>query len=174
MLIQKVKPIGVDFVIANIQTKIYDYLVNRKGFTKYESYERAYLNEDKAEIYIGKNEYKDCLFNDKFNVTSFFLADEKREFDYEKTRGFNHEISIVFQCNLSKLYPTILHRADEEFNKDCFNALYSAYGGLVINEVVTGLKNVYEGLGTDLLTNSDISNFHILKINFNINYKFCK
>ena len=178
MLIQKSNPVGIDYVISQLQKKVYDFLTVKKGFTKYDSYERAYVNpkgtSEIPEVYVGKNEYKEVLFNDKFNITSFFVVDDKRNYDKENARGFIQNVSLIFQCNLKALYPSITHRADEEFNKDAFNALKYAYSGIDINEMITGIDNVYSDFDKTRLEYVDMSSFHIVKLNFDLTYKYCK
>lgn len=176
MLVEKVNPVGIDLAISKIQKSIYDNLI-LIGWTNYEAYGRAILNpknKDRIpEIAVGRKEYKEVLFSDKFNATSFFLVDDKREFDAIKSADLFVDASIIFQLKLNKLYPTIPHRADEEANKDCFNSV----GKFVkkIEGLTTGLPAVYNSfnVSSERLKLTDMSDFHVLKIDFKIKHSFC-
>lgn len=175
MLITKVDPVGIDLTISKIQKSIYDNLV-LLGWTNYEAYGRAVLNpknKDRIpEVAVGRKEYKEVLFSDKFNATSFFLVEDKRKFDALKSPDLFVDASIIFQLKLNKLYPTIPHRADEEANKDCFESCLKY--AKKVEGMQTGM-GVYSSfsVSSERLKLSDMSDFHILKIDFKIKHSFC-
>lgn len=180
MLVRKSKAIGLDAEIDTIQVSVYNYLTNKKGYTNYESYPRAYINEHKGnsipEYSTDKKDYIELLFNDKFSITSYFIIQDNRQ--YINGQYFEVEGSIIFQANIKELYPSVSHRADEEMNKDCFNAVKKALGGLKITNMITGLDNVYSDFTfsddtRQRLSIIDLSQNHILKINFTLKYKYC-
>jgi len=176
MLVRKSNCVGIDFEIDKIQSKVYKYLTEKALFTNYQSYPRAYINEHKGlklpEFSIDKKDYKELLFNDKFYCTSFFVVDDSR--NYQAGQHFEVECSLIFQANIKKLYTSVSHRADEEFNKDCFNALKNAYSGIEINNMITGIDNVYSDFDIEeRLKIVDLSQNHVLKLSFNLKYKYC-
>jgi hypothetical protein len=180
MLVRKQNAIGLDYEIDLIQKSIYNYLTTKKGYTNYESYPRAYINEHKGssipEYSTDKKDYIELLFNDKFSITSYFVIQDNRE--YINGQHFEVEGSIIFQANIKELYTSVSHRADEEMNKDCFNAVKKALRGLEITNMVTGKDNVYSDFSFDdntrqRLNTIDLSQNHVLKINFTLKYKYC-
>jgi len=94
-LIQKSNPINEDVVIAAIQTQLYNDLL-LKGITNYESYERVYLINGVPELYIGNGNYKEVYFDDRFNLTSFFLLGETKTID--ELGYYSTTLSIIFKA----------------------------------------------------------------------------
>jgi hypothetical protein len=145
------------------------------GWRDYSSYPRAYRNRKDQdtipEVYTEKGEYKDVLFDDKQAATSFFLSDDKRTYDYGKSL-FMQGISIIFQANLKKLFPAIIHRADEEMIDNVFKAIKRRGADINLVEVITGINNVYESLkiSSDKKYFDDMSFFCIARFNFKIPY----
>lgn len=182
MLVQRSNPIGIDYVICQIQSKIYSYLTEKKGWTSYNSYDRAYINyNDKQiipEIYVGNGEYIDALMNDKIKAMTYFIVEDNRSYSNDKN-GFNANISLIFQGNIKSLYPSITHRADEELHKELFNSLKYAYNSAVIESLKTGVDNVYSSFNFDesfkeKIKNHNIGKYHVCRLDFNINFKYCK
>jgi len=146
----------------------------------YESYPRAYKNplgEDTIpEVYVGGNEYEEVLFNDKFNVTSFFLVDDNvtNNNGPGEEATYTQGISVIFQANLAALYPSITHRADAELHDDIFKAFNSFTTD--VQGVSTGLDNVYSDVTVlENIEFTDMSDFHVVKFNVNIDYLYnCK
>jgi hypothetical protein len=175
-IVGKINPVGIDFEINNFQRLIYDYLTNKALFTKYECYHRAYVNEKDngtiPEVYIGKNEYKECLMDDKFNVTSFFLISNTTNV----SKGMaTSDLSLIFQADIRKLYPNILHRADAEFQRDVIRSIEHAALFERLKGIETGVRNVYSELDMPetylkKVKLDDMSNYHIVKFKFNISY----
>ncbi len=174
-LIVKNNPQGIDAVINQLQTDLYNQLTNKFGWSNYESYHRAYRNAkggDKLpEVYIGADDYKEVLFDDKFTVTSFFLADDKRSQD-SKNGVFTQGVSIIFQANLSELFPNVAHRADEELIQEVIKAAKSRGWESRMDEVITGVDNVYASLkiASDKKYLDDMSNFFMVRFNFKMLY----
>jgi len=181
MLIQKVSPVGVDKVIDKLQVAIYDYLTGVAGFTQYESYPRCYKNYKDGmiipEMYTGTNEYKEVLFDDRYNLTSFFIVDD--DSDREGVNVVSQNVSIIFQGLLDKLFPSVSHRADEELKAVIYNALSEYYFEDYLLSIQMGIDNVYGDLrilGTlkDRVILDDMSNFNVLRFNFKLNFNIDK
>lgn len=182
MIVQKTDPVGVDAEIDRYQSKMYSYLTEKVGWGIYTSYPRAYKNTKSGgtipEVYTGKKNYKEVLLNNKINVNSFFLVEDSRDYDNENGR-FEQGISIIFQSNLKKLYPAILHRADEEMHKDIFNAIKHTFKSFTLDEFITGVENVYSDLdipseNIERVKLDDMSYYHVVKIDLTIPYQYCK
>lgn len=181
---RKVDPVGIDTAIDSIQLNVFNYLTNIAGWTEYESYPRAYKNKKGKDIIpeisiTDQEEYLEVLYDDKFNVTSFFLTDDKTPAESEEV--FTQGLSLIFQGDLEKLFPTLSHRADEEMHDDILKSLSGVEIDAQLKQVVRGTKNVYEDLnitgvlrdGVDL---DDMSNFHVIRIDleFKYYYRNCK
>jgi hypothetical protein len=171
MIVAKVAPKGVDYVIDKIQNGLNKNL----NWTNYTCNHRAYKNEKDgaiiAELYTRNGNYTDCLFDDKLDASSFFLVDDSKKI---KDGVISQRISIIFQLKLNKQYPTVQHRADEEAHNDVYNALCNAGYRTYIDEVITGASNVYNDLKLGMewvdLYKFDISSKHIFKVDLTLRY----
>lgn len=182
-LIKKIAPVGIDTSIDKVQSKIYDYLTSVSGWADYESYPRAYKNPSDGNVipehYTEENEYIELLFDDKFNVTSFFMVDDTATSSGNDQQVFNQSISMIFQAVLPNLFPNVSHRADAEMHDDIFKAFDVI--SKEITQVVTGVDNVYRDLTLrDQLRSkvnlTDMSDLHVVRFDFDINYSYneCK
>lgn len=183
-LIQKVVPVGIDYEIDKIQDALYTYLTSVDiGWTSYESYPRVYINPREggsvAEYYTGANEYIEVLMNDNFTVTSFFIVENTKSYNNGEGR-LEANISMIFQADISKLFPAIAHRADEEMHKNVFDGITAIARNNKFTALITGINDVYSELSIpdSYLDKSvkyhDMSNFHIFKIDFGgIKYNYC-
>lgn len=168
-------PKGIDYGIHELQKELFIELTKDAGWKDYDSYDRAYKNNkgsDKIpEVYIGKGEYKEVLYTDKETVTSFFLTDDKRTYDYEKYL-WTQNVSIIFQANLSKLYPNVKHQADEEMIDTVRNAIKKKYWDNRLIEIITGIEKVYDSLklSYDKKDFADMGNLGIARFNFKMFY----
>ena len=172
-LIQKNNPINEDVVIAKIQTELYNNLI-AKGVASYESYERVYVVNGVPELYLGNGNYKEVFFDDRFNLTSFFLLGNTKEIDNIGTATI--DLAIIFQANLVQLYSNIVHRADAEFHADITDSLNQIPIDFEFISIVTGFDNVYSGLTIENKQYlDDMSRFHLVRFNLKINYlETCK
>lgn len=167
-IIQKNNPINEDAVIAEIQVQLYNDLI-AKGVTNYESYERVYLLNGVPELYVGNGNYKEVYFDDRFNLTSFFLLGQTKTID--SIGYYSAPLSIIFQADLTKLFPTITHRADAELHDMVKKSLDKVKSTITINEIVTGIENVYQGLDFEQSQYlDDVSSFHLFRVNMEIKF----
>jgi hypothetical protein len=179
-IVAKTSPIGIDLEIDRLQTKLYNYLTVSAWWTDYECYHRAYVNTKKdgsiPEIYIGNKEYKECLMDDKFKATSFFLVDTDYTIENGKAKT---NLSLIFQADIAKLYPTIAHRADMEMQKDIYKAIEDSKYLKFLNKITTGYKNVYSEIDVpndyvSRIKMDDMSNYHVVKFNFTVYFDLHK
>jgi len=167
-LIQKNNPINEDDIIAEIQVQLYNDLL-AKGITNYESYERVYLLNGVPELYIGNGNYKEVYFDDRFYLTSFFLLGNTKTIN--EMGDYEAPLSVIFQANLDKLLPTVTHRADAELHDMVKKSLDNVQSTIKLNEIVTGIDDVYQGLKfkkSQYL--DDVSSFHLFRINMEIQF----
>lgn len=166
--IRKILPVGIDRVVDSLQTKL-----EGLGWSNYQIYPRAYKNDSEGNLipenYTGNKEYREVLFDDTYDATTFFLADDTFEAQSYGQRLLT-TLSVFFQVKLNKLKSSIAHRADEEVRYDAVLALRNNKHGWVINNVITGVANVYAGLDSTKIINDDMSNYHVFRIDMSGSY----
>ncbi len=179
-ILSKINRDGVDVVIEQLQQYTFPNLLGfwEAGIT-YTSYPRAnktYRKDDILPIVaLDKKDYRNVLKDDKVEVNSFFLADDNRVYN-EETRQFKQNISIIFQCDLVKLYAQT-NRADEEFNMDIMRVLRKENLYIVGDITMTeGIDAVYSALTItgelkNIVNKTDTSQFHVLKVSFDVLYR---
>lgn len=174
-LVAKTNPVGVDVAIDKLQRDLYEGLTVGFGWTGYEAYHRAYKNYNKGqiipEIYTGANEYKDVLFDDTKNVSSFIIINDERPFTPNLSK-FTVNLAVIFQAKLDKLFPVITHRADEELIDNVYKTIKNKRWDKELLGVVTGIKRVYDSLNivNPKLPTDDTSNFFVVRFNFRVVY----
>lgn len=179
MLITKTNPVGIDVAIQNLQTYLHKQLVSKWGLVDdndplYECYGRVYRNKNDAgyiaEVYAGNNEYKEVYWNDQLKAINWFGISGEIEHDIvEKTN-----VHLVFFVDLSKLKPSIAHRADEEVRKDVLDIIGAGRFGFTYTGVELWLENVlkeYSGSRRDeRLKAVDMHPIHCFRLNFSLSY----
>lgn len=174
LLIRKKCPEGIDVVIDKIQSDLFTQLI-KYGWRDYRSYHRAYKNKNQKsvvpEVYDQRGEYIEVLFDDTFAVTSFFLAADKRNYDDTKF-VFTQDVSMIFQANVKKLFPSILHRADEEMIDSIRRSINAKGWEAKFDAVTTGFEKVYADLKLDSekAPLDDMGDFAIAKFDFKMIY----
>lgn len=177
---EKNTPVGLDLEMHKIQTLVYTYLTTNscvKGdYSNYESYNRVYKNETKdgvvAETFLTGNDYKDVFLNDNVGVSSFFIANDDE--DYITPTRKQRTISLIFQINLSKVYPNIPHRADEEFHNEVSNALAGLKKPSIKLGAKVGINNVYSEFEVQKLKDKfhDMQPYHVFRQDFEVQYDY--
>jgi len=161
-LIQRNDPVGLDSVLKTVQSRLFNYLTcDCVGWTEYNCYDRGYINpnrDDKnllqPEHYVKYDQYKGAYHNNKASVESYFI-----EFDDAtvKRGQYTQKVALIFQGNLSRLYPDIEHRADEEFQRDIHFALNKSKVRAGLIGVIKTIDRIYSGLDT---TKIKLTNMH--------------
>jgi hypothetical protein len=170
-LILKDIPVGVDIAVNNLQTYLWDNISwNKDLFTdaNYESYHRAYRNETNGteiwEVFTSGKDYIEVLYDDKFLATSFFVVDDN--VNINETGKETTNMSIIFQVNLQRLYPSVIHRADEEAHREVMSILKDNPWSYKLTTIVKGIRNVYSELGYGANKFEDMQPFHVFRIDF--------
>lgn len=170
-LIQKTNPVGLDKEIADFQQYLWNKLSGK--FNDWESYHRVYLNPKNrtniAEAYIGDGDYKEVLFDDNVELSSFFLADDTETVE----DGLSTiDVSFIVQANIEDIYPGITHRADEELRNDIkyWSNKYSYYERFRLTDVITGVDNVYREIESDNVKLDDMSDRHVVRFVYEVKY----
>jgi hypothetical protein len=168
-LIRKTNPRGIDVAIDKLQNYLFIELDN----ADYQSYPRAYKNTKNnggviPENYISENEYQEVFMDDNYSLSSFWLVDDNTTIDEFATTT----VSVIFQVLLDEVYPTITHRADEEFINEVYNILYNNPYKHELNGVVRGLENVYAEFDTSQVTWDDISEYYVVRFDLEVTYDY--
>jgi len=171
MIHLKINPIDADRVVDYFQQYFWGALVDFQP--DWESYHRVYVNPKENNKYIPEffldNEYKECLISDKSVLSTFFTIDETRN---QSTGVFTAAMSLYIQCSdLSALFPTITHRADEELE----NKFMLVYNGMVkkgakLLKTVRGINNVYSSFERENVEYEDMNEYCVIRIDFEVQY----
>ena len=174
---RKPNPTGVDKPIDTLQVLLFNGLVDDRGWLNYESYHRAYKNDKTEfllpEVFEKDNNYQIALMNDDFNVTSFFLVENKRPIN---DGGITEvTVSIIFQANLKKLFPTapVTSRFDEELINDISSVLDKLGGLFKVTEIATTIDDVYVGFDTEEMKKrgDDMEPFNVVRFDILTKYQ---
>ena len=178
MLYAKTSPIGIDFRIQKLQAFLHSELLTAWGLetAKYESYGRCYRNKKDAgyvaEVYTGSDQYKEVYWQDGLSAISFFGVSDK----IMSKLGETANVHLVFFVDISKLKPTITHRADEEVRADVMSRVEMF--GFSLVSVDLWIENVlkeYAGSYRDeRLKAVDMHPIHCFRLNLKINYQVSK
>lgn len=160
------KTIGIDKVIEEVQTDLYNYLID-KWTSNIDGFGRAYINLGDngyvAQYYVAENDYRDVYFNDERDAQFFFLADTetqtKDEYIYET------KCKIVFMLNLDRVYGSTM-RKDEQARVTVIDFLRKvSYNNFTINGYSIGIKEVFKGLDTTKINKVDLHPLHAFSVN---------
>jgi len=161
----KTNPVGIDKKIQKLQTKLYSSL----GFSDFEGYGRVYVDTQKDSIkpifFVSGNDYKEVLLNDSINGKFFFVEDD--ETDSEMTMSTT-KVDVIFLVNLSKLYPDIPYRADEEFRQQVYRVLKKSRYFFLSDIKITKGIDALKGFKTNLI---DMQPYHFVKFSGEISYQ---
>lgn len=175
MLFIKTPPAGIDVPIQKFQQQLHNDLLEIWAIdtSLYSCYGRCYRNKKDnkyiAENYEGNNEYKEAYWDDTKAIVSFFGLSNTEKHDIGETTL----VHLVFFVDLSKLKPTLTHRADEEVRRDV--QILADQGGYGFKYVSTDqwLENClkeYNGSAKKLESKVDMHPVHCFRINFELNY----
>lgn len=169
-LVQKISPIGVDKIIDGLQEYLYDEL----NLANWQSYPRAYKNPEKfddngfiPEVFID-GEYYDCKYDDRYDLTTYFVVSDAREYD---GGVFTTEIALILQSNIEALLPLVPHRADEELLNLFTDKIIDYPGeGISMLGIETSVSAVYQEFTTDNVKFNDMNEFFVARINLQATY----
>jgi hypothetical protein len=170
----KDNPKGIDKVINDTNKIVFDALTELDWFD-YNAYHRAYKNPTQegtiAEVFdIDSKDYSEVFFDDRLDASSFFVIDDNIP-TTDTGRIFDTTVSMIFQCDLSKIANAVEYRADEEIISQVVNALKGIkYGN--ISAIIRGIENVYSGFRTEQIKYTDMNPFFCFRIDLDVNYQY--
>ena len=202
MILEKIKPVGIDVDIAIIQKAIHDAFDIKWSYGQNTSggiicYPRCYINtkrRNKFNVYDSKIiEYFDSSnLDDSLEYTDINTEYSRDILDAENNKMIilaeydifpvnsmgNFESSIIeciFIVNLNKTHPEIKHRADEEVRLEV-KQVFTKIPNTKIKRIVRTLGNVFGDIKYS--TNLDMQPLHCFKIILELNRigvnKICK
>lgn len=171
---------GIDCAIKRAQTFLYNELITRVGSINWNCFPRIYKtkildSQNKLqfipEFLNGKKEYTaDTFFSDKVDLTSFFLVAETRDvLDYQESKV---NVSIVFSGYPSRFYTTPT-KADEHLLVDVQDICQQLGGNWNLTKIATSVDEVYREFYKKELEFSDMSEKHLLRLDFILRYQNC-
>lgn len=171
---RKAKPVGIDQSINQLQDVV--EMITFHVDPVWESFPRVYKNPQRfnekgyiPEYATDTNDYKEVLMDDNNDITSFFVIGSRRPFE----NGLIFcDISFIVQMELDKVFPDMLHRADEEAKMIFFNQIrkHEGYLNMEINSIEEGVENVYREFIKSEMVFNDMSEKHFFRINLTANY----
>jgi len=168
---RKLGPVGVDKVIDSFQVYLDSLFIG----VDWVMYPRVYANPKKENLrskvpeYFEDLEYYETFMDDNHEMTSFFIVSPERS---QKNGILKTKMSLVCQASrLSDLFPTITHRADEEFNDEFVNSFmnYSS-SSLDYTGMTTEIQNVYREFDKNEILIDDMNEYYVVRFNFDVNY----
>lgn len=176
-LIQKTNCVGLDCAIDGVQNLLYNTL-NPVWNGDWECFPRIYKNkriDDQGREYFvpeymdGLKEYTtDTLFNDRVDVTSFFLEGDDAPVDNLIVES---EVALIFSCQIDKIYSSN-QKEDMKMRGDIFNVIQGFPDNWTLESIHTTVDSVYREFKKDLLNYSDMSERHLLRFDFTVKYNF--
>lgn len=168
---------GLDLQIERAQKLIYDEL-NPLWGGDWDCFPRIYKNKRKddngneyfiPEYLDGVKEYtKDTLFNDRKDVTSFFLEGDNSSVN---DHIIETDVSLIFSCKIDKIY-TGTDRKDMKMRGDIYKVVQRLKPLWNLINIEIGVDNVYSEFKRDNLTWSDIGKRHLIRYNFKVKYYY--
>ncbi|MCH8067850.1 MAG: hypothetical protein IID16_01055 [Candidatus Marinimicrobia bacterium] len=139
-------------------------------------YSRAFRNEKLIgediqvipEVFTANKEYKEVLFDNKWNVSVFFDVSNERTNIREKPTTV---ISAIFAVNLNAIYPGVAYRQEENVHADVlqiFNATTSSYRITSI-DIITGI-DAYGDFFRDNVKGFNMQPWHTFRLDLGIQY----
>jgi len=162
-------PKGIDQQIQFCQNDLYNGL----GWSEIDVFGRVRKNPTNEgffpEAFIGNNEYRDVYLNDEVNATIMFIKEEESTVDDFGQFWFS-DVKCVVMVNLSKVYPTITHRADTEAQIAIIKQL-KKNKMFTITGTEEGIPNVFQGFNISKIATDNMHPYHIFAVTGNMKYK---
>lgn len=165
-------PKGIDFPIQEMQTIFTNNLWTELDSGEKCYYARVFRNTKRdiirPEVYeeIG-NKYREVLFDKNIHAMCWF--DVSPETDSYNLGQITQSVGVVFTVNLTKIYPTLEHRAIEESHLAVQNLLLKRAGEFEITGIITG-REAYGDFNSDMLKDTDMQPWHVFRFNCEVKY----
>jgi len=130
-----------------------------------------------SEVYYGQKEYKEVFTNDNLKSFIFFDVEQIRNTDYQGNTSkymLTAIVRLIASANLLRIYPDLVHRANENLIKDietAVNSYKSKYGSWKLTAIKEGVNNVFSNYNyviSDKLVN--MQPLYIVAFEFQVTY----
>lgn len=167
MIYQKENPVGLDALIAKIQTRLYSDLNTTWG-VELEAYERCYILADND----GKKDVKRQVKNKEYELIS--VAEKNKFFFIQKTKAvkedmifFKTDLELIFILDLIKIYPNKIHRADLEVQNDV-QSILNQFDNVYVEYIESGYDKALVGINYE--QENDMQPYCVFKFNLKVSY----
>lgn len=168
----KTDPVGIDIKIQNLQERFEKVTTPLWSLTDADFFGRVYLDEDENFIvpsgFKSGREYRDVLFNDTKQVTSFFYVKDEEPIGVNLYKA---TIGHIWQFKPDKLKSSVTHVADEEVLQDILNVYKDEPFSFAVQNIFRTASEVYAdfNLKTRFINKRDRSS---LRIDSEVIYKY--
>ena len=165
--------IGIDTLIQDIQTTLYDNLTV-EWVDDVDAYGRVYKRMDAdgnviPAWFIGGTDYKDVYYNDAFSCCYMFVDDDEHTTEDEIV--YNTDLKAIFMVDLSRILPSNDNRADMQAQNDVIEILRNnAFERFSVTGITKGIRNVFRGFNQEKIKFSDGHPYHCFSVNLRVNY----
>ena len=164
--------VGIDTVIASLQSEFYD-LISTLWQGEVNGYGRVYRNKGDngivPEWYAGEREYEPVYYDDMFAGNFFFIDGDSHPTSDEFC--YTSDVKVCFMVNLAEILPNETGRADAKAQEDIVRALRAfAYERYTITGIEKGIENVLRGFDTSQIQFEDIHPKHTFAVNLKLAY----
>jgi len=176
-LIQRTTTVGLDSEIDRAQQRLYNKL-NPVWGGDWSCFPRIYKNKrvdnDGQEYFVpeyldGIKEYTtDTLFNDRVDVTSFFLEGDNIVVSGDG-RVLESDVSLIFSCLIDNIYSSS-EKMDMKMRADILSVINKFLYSWELENVYITVDEVYREFRKEDLNFSDLSNRHLLRFDFKVKY----
>lgn len=141
-------------------------------------YSRAFTNErivdgDKQiipEVFETTKEYKEVLFNDRWNVSVFFTVDSERNNLKDQPETV---ISAIFAVNLNAIYPGVNYRQEENVHADVMQIFEVSNTAYAIDSIdLTVGLNAYDPFYKENVKQYNMHPWHTFRFDFAMRYSY--
>lgn len=144
-----ISPVGLDAVIQELQQYLSSNLDEIEVV-----FGKAYKNENREgqfipEVFVSNKEYFEVFSNDNLKSFIFFDVEQIRNAEYQGNTTkykLNAIVRLIASANLLRIYPTLVHRANENLIKDietAINSFASKNATWRLNTIKEGVSNVF-------------------------------
>lgn len=173
---RKTNPVDLDLKIDAFQDYLFTTLMieGMVNVDDWNCYDRIYsIPADNGLLpfrYVKDKDYARVLYDDKLKMSTYFYANMKRP--VETGDMISVEVSLVVQANILDLFPSVVHRADEEL-KNKFSVVSRKYpfaDDFKLTGIEEGISNVYSEFDKTESKLSDVSQKHVFRLKYKVRY----
>lgn len=164
-------PQGIDLPIQQLQqlfiSRLWTEFNCQFNHRTYKTYENDRLVP--KVLIEGSDRYTDVTFDNKLDALCWF--DVGGETDNIDGEFITEQVGIFFAVNLSKIYPTLAHRAEEEAHSDVLKMINRKKRSFKVVKLIKDEK-AFGAYYIDELKAYNMQPWHTFRFNCNVNYSY--